>query len=121
MSDGSADAPRVVQATPTTQPSQQSIRATLLLVLCLGGTLFGLVRLAERAAPSDAELVAIVLAKADSVTARRALHALVAREVQRNRPIAGLDDVIPRLAPADRAFLAQYRPDVLRRARGAPR
>lgn len=118
MSDGSADLPGGVQAT---QQSQRPIHETLLVALCLGGALFGVVWLAERTAPSDAELVAIVLANADSVTARRALHALVAREVQRNRPSAGLDEVIPDLAPADRAFLARYRPDLLRRARGEPR
>jgi hypothetical protein len=120
MFDGPADAPEPATATPVKQPAQP-MRSTLVVALCLGAALFGVVRLAERIAPSDAELAAIVLVQADTVTARRALHALIAREMHRNRPSAGLDDVIPRLAPADRAFLAQYRPDLLRRGRGEPR
>jgi hypothetical protein len=121
MTGGSLDAPRRARASPATQRGQQSSRPTLVVALCLGGAVFGIVRLAERMAPSDSELVATVLAQADTVTARRALHALAARVVQRNRPIQGLDEVISRLAPADREFLAQFRPDLLRHVRGAPR
>lgn len=121
MSGGSADASRLAAATPGGQLEQRSIRAQLLVALCLGGALFGVVRLAVSVSPSDTELAAIVLARGGTVDARRALHALVAREVQRNRKIDGLDEVIPRLAPADRAFLAEFRPDLLRRGRGEPR
>lgn len=121
MSDGSADAPERAHSTSAVQPDPQSMRATLIVVLCLGAAILGVVRLAQRIAPSDAELVAIVLAQADSVTARRALHALIAREVQRNRRIAGLDEAVPHFTPADRAFLAEFRPHIPRRDQGEPR
>jgi len=118
MSGGSADGPTPARVA---LPRSQSLRSTLLGALCLGAAVLGVVQLAVRSAPTDAELAAIVSALPDTVTARRALHALVARETQRNRPIEALDDVIPRLAPADRLFLAQFRPDLLRRGGGEPR
>jgi hypothetical protein len=97
------------------------MRSTLLVALGLGAALLGVVQLAVRVAPSDGELASTVLDRAESVDARRALHALVAREVQRNRPSVELDEVIPRLGPADRAFLGDFRPDLLRRGQGEPR
>lgn len=93
----------------------------LLVALALGAALLAVVRAAVRIAPSDAELAATVLERPDSVAARRALFALVAREARHNRPSAALDEVVPRLAPSERAFLAEHRPDLLRRGAAAPR
>jgi hypothetical protein len=119
MPAGSADVPKLAQAMPATQPSHPPTRATLVIALCLGAAIFGVVQLAERMAPSAAQLASIVLDQAGTPEARRALHAVVAREFRQNRTSAELDEVIPRLATADRAFLGEFRPDLLRRGQGS--
>ncbi len=88
---------------------------SLALAAALVGALFVVDRLAVRAAPSDAELVETVRSEAGSIAARRALFGLVLREVEAGRPSAALDIALADMGPAEKAFLAAYRPDLLQR------
>ncbi|MEZ6017414.1 MAG: hypothetical protein R3F49_20035 [Planctomycetota bacterium] len=93
----------------------RSTRATFCVTLVLAAALVTGDRFAVARAPSDAALARRVIEESNSATARQALFALIARETARSARIPALDSALAALGPEERAFLAAYRPDLLRR------